>query len=208
MAYIVQCTPEAAKILFQYGAEKDKRNSISVLDELLCTLDSRLFSAGASRILVHALHATRLGRTKISHAMDLFPWLCNFCDFFARLIGLKTLCSSVGDFGGSSSWSILNQLSCIFNVVTEFLTLFASAWLFINLMVHPSTLFFLSNSQEDGVVQWPFRAALRLRLFSKLTSSSVLPLEPFLQSFPFSVSLKLAASRLVNSLNTLLLEQR
>ena len=65
-------------ILSQYGAEKHQRNSISVLVELVCTLDSRLFSGGASRILVRALHATRLG-----------SWI------FARLFGLKTLCSSV-----------------------------------------------------------------------------------------------------------------
>ena len=65
---IVQCAPEAAKIFSQYGAEKHQRSSISVLVELLCTLDSRLFSAGASRILVHALHATRPGRTNFSHA--------------------------------------------------------------------------------------------------------------------------------------------
>ena len=67
------CALEAAKIISQCGAEKHQRNSISVLVELLCALDSRLFSAGASRILVHALHATRLGRTNFSHAMDLFP---------------------------------------------------------------------------------------------------------------------------------------
>ena len=155
MALIVQCAPEAAKILSQYVAEKHQRNSISVLVELLFTLDSRLFSAGAPRILVHALHATRLGRTNFSHAMDLFPWLCDFVNFCTR--GLQE------DFGGSSSWSILNQLSCTFNVATDFLSLFASAWLFISLMVHPSTL--LPNSQEDGVVQLPW-SALRLRLFS------------------------------------------
>ena len=78
----MQCALEAAKVLSQYGAEKHQRNSsISVLVELLCTLDSRLFSVGASRILVHALHATRLGSTNSSHAMDLFQWLCDFCEF-------------------------------------------------------------------------------------------------------------------------------
>ena len=50
-------------------------------------LDVRLFSAGTSRILVHALHATRLGRTNFSHAMDFFPWLCEICEFLhAQLV--------------------------------------------------------------------------------------------------------------------------
>ena len=88
------CSGGCQNSLSQYGAGKHQRNSISVLVELLCTLDSRLFSAGASRILVHALHATRLGMTNY-HAKDLFPWPCDFCEFFARLIGLKILCSSV-----------------------------------------------------------------------------------------------------------------
>ena len=69
----VQCAPEAAKILSQYGTEKHQRNSISVLVEFLCTMDSRLFSAGASRILVHALHATRLGRTSFPHDEPFCP---------------------------------------------------------------------------------------------------------------------------------------
>ena len=73
MAQIVQCAPENAKILSQYGTEKHQRNGISVLVELLCTLDSRLSFAGASRILVRALHATRLGKTNFPHAMDPFP---------------------------------------------------------------------------------------------------------------------------------------
>ena len=77
----MQCAPEAAKILSQYGSEKHQRNSISNLVELLCTLDSRLFSAGASRILVHALHATRLGRTNFSHAMGFFRDCVNFVNF-------------------------------------------------------------------------------------------------------------------------------
>ena len=146
----MQCAPEAAKILSQYGAEKHQRNSISVLVGLPCTLDSRLFSAGASRILVHALHATRLGRTNFPTRWTFFSvtvWLLwIFCapkwsQDFVLFRGLHE------DFGGSSSWSILNLLSCMFIVATECLSLFASAWLFISLMVHPST-------------------ALRLRLFS------------------------------------------
>ena len=67
---------------------------------------------------------------------------------------------------------------------------------------------FLPNSQEDGVVQLPFRPALRLRLFSNGLRARSFLSEPFLQSFPFSVSLKPETSWLFNSLNTLLLEER
>ena len=64
------------------------------------------------------------------------------------------------DFGGSSSWSILNQLSCILNFSHFSLRLdCSSVWWCIQ--AH-----FLPDSQEDGVVQLPFRPALRLRLFS------------------------------------------
>ena len=75
-------------------ALRNNRNSISVLVELLCTLDSRLFSAGASRILVRALHARRLGRTKFPTRWTFFRD-CVPSVNFARLIGLKTLCTSV-----------------------------------------------------------------------------------------------------------------
>ena len=90
----MQCAQEAAKILSQYGTEKHQRNSISVLVELLCTLDSRLFSAGASRILVHALHATTLRKTNFPTRWTFFRDCVTFVNF-ARLIGLKTLCFSV-----------------------------------------------------------------------------------------------------------------
>ena len=87
-------------------------------------------------------HEARLDQ--FSHAMDFF-FFCdcvtfvNFCmpiwtQDFVLFRGLHE------DFGGSSSWSILNQLSCTFKVATEFQSLFASAWQFISLMVHPSTL--------------------------------------------------------------------
>ena len=61
--------------------------------------------------------------TDFSNAMDLFSvtvWLLwNFCTLdwsqdFVLFRGLHE------DFGGSSSWCILNQVSCIFNVATEF----------------------------------------------------------------------------------------
>ena len=157
-----------------------------------CDLDSRLFSAGASRILVHALHATRLGRTNFSHAMDLCPWLCDFCEFLhAQLV------SRLG----------ANQLSCIFNVATEFWVTFR-----FGLTDHQSDgasqAHFLPNSQEDEVVQLPFKPALRLRLFSNglLAPSFLSNLSS--NYFPFSVSLKRETSWLFNSLTTLLLEER
>ena len=66
-------------------------------------LDVRLFSAGTSRILVHALHATRLGRTNFSHAMDFFSVTVWNLWIFARSIGLKTLCSSVVSMKSSAA---------------------------------------------------------------------------------------------------------
>ena len=169
----MQCAPEAAKILSQYGAEKHQRDSISVLVELLCTLDSRLFSAGASRILVHALHAKRLGRTNFPTRWTFFRdcvTFVNFCTLnwsqdFVPFRGLYE------DFGGSSSWSILNQLSCIFKVATEFShsalrSFHFGFWLDCSPIWWCIQAHFLPNSQEDGVVQLPFRPTLRLRLFS------------------------------------------
>ena len=44
---------------------------------------------------------------------------------------------------------------------------------------------FLPHSLEDGVVQSPFRPALRLRLFFKWTARTILPLEPFPPIFSF-----------------------
>ena len=47
---------------------------------LLCTLDWRLF-LGSSLILVHALHATRLGRTRFSTRSTFFRGTVNFVNF-------------------------------------------------------------------------------------------------------------------------------
>ena len=198
----MQCAPEAAKILSQYGAEKHQRNSISVLVELICALDSRLFSAGASRILVHALHATRLRPIYPRDGpFSVTVWLSWI---FARLIGLTTVLvrGRHEDFGGSSSWSILNQLSWIFKRCHWFLSLFASAWLFISLMVHPSTLFW-----------WRWNCAITIQASTEVEIvfnglRTVLPLEPFLQSSLFRVPLKPETSWLYNSLNAFLLEER
>ena len=67
---------------------------------------------------------------------------------------------------------------------------------------------FLQNSWEDGVVQLPFRPALRLRLFSNglLAPSFLSNLSS--NYFPSGVSLKPETSWPYNSLNTLLLEER
>ena len=160
---IVQCAPEAAKILSQYGAEKHQRDSISVLVELLCTLDSRLFSAGASRILVHALHAKRLGRTNFPTRWTFFRdcvTFVNFCTLnwsqdFLLFRGLYE------DFGGSSRFKVATEFShsalCSFHF---------GFWLDCSPIWRCIQAHFLPNSQEDGVVQLPFRPTLRLRLFS------------------------------------------
>ena len=67
---------------------------------------------------------------------------------------------------------------------------------------------FLPNSQEDGVVQLPFRPALRLRLFSNGLRApsflSSLSSNLFLSAFRWNLRLLW----LLNSLNTLLLEER
>ena len=163
---ILQCAPEAATILSQDGAEKHQRNSISVLVELLCTLESRLFSAGASRILVHALHATRLGRTNFPCAMDLFPWLCDFCEFLhAQLV--SRLCAL--------PWSPWRLRRLVVLAYSTFPLNFSHSalhnfhfgfWLDCSTIWWCIQAHFLPNSQEDRVVQLPFRPALRLRLFS------------------------------------------
>ena len=44
---------------------------------------------------------------------------------------------------------------------------------------------FCPDSQEDGVVQSTIQASTAVEIVFKWTASSVLPLEPFLQSFSF-----------------------
>ena len=117
------------------------------------------------------------------------------------------------DFGGSSSWSTNNLLSRIFNVATEFLSLcfadfslFASAWLFISLMVHPSTLFAEFTRRWSCAITIQVSTAVEIVL--KWTASSVLPLEPFLQSFSFQRFAEPQTSWLFNSSNARVLEER
>ena len=101
---IVQCASEAAKILSQYGAEKRQRNSISVLVGLLCTLDSRLLSVDASRIFFGTSSTPRGSVGKIFPSdVPFFSVTVWLSWIFARLIGLKTLCSSVVSMGTSAA---------------------------------------------------------------------------------------------------------
>ena len=83
MAYIVQCAREAVKIISQYDAEKHQRKSISVLIDLLCTLDSREF---------WYIPSTPRGSVRPIFPRD-GPFFrdCMTFVYFALLIGLKTL---------------------------------------------------------------------------------------------------------------------
>ena len=196
----MQCAPEDAKIFSQYGAEKHQRNSLSVLVV-------HVFSAGASRILVHALHEARLDQFfPCDGLFSVTVWLLWI---FARLIGLKTLCSSVVSMKSSAARRPEAFLTNCHSYSTSPLNFShfslrlecSSVWWCIQ--AH-----FLPNSQEDGVVQLPFRPALQLRLFSigLLAPSFLSNLSS--NYFPFSVSLKLETSWPFNSLNTPLLEER
>ena len=141
--------------------------------------------------------------------MDLFPWLCDFCEIFTRLIGLKTLCSSVVSMKTSAA-----RRPEAFSTIRHAYSTLPLSFSHFSLRLDCSSFWwciqahFLPNSQEDGVVQLPSRPALRLRLFS-----SGLPAPSFLSNLssnycPFSVTLKPQTSWLFNSLNTLLLDER
>ena len=187
----MQCALQAVKKLSQYGAEKHHRNSISVLVELLCTLDSRLLSAGASRILVYALHATRLGKTNFCPCDGTFSMTVWLLWIFARLIGLKTLCSSV-----SMKTSAARRPEAFLTNCHAFSTLPLNCSHFSLrldcssscLMVHPSTLFAEFTGRWSCATT--IQASTAVEIVFKWTARTVLPLEPFLQSLPFSVSLK------------------
>ena len=188
------------------------RNTREIASQLslsfFCTLDSRLSSAGASRILVHALHATRLGRTNFPMRWTFFRDCVTFVNF-ARSIGLKTLCSSVVSMKTSAArrpGAFLTNCHAYSTLPLNFSHFSlrldcSSVWWCIQ--AH-----FLQNSWEDGVVQLPFRPALRLRLFSNglLAPSFLSNLSS--NYFPSGVSLKPETSWPYNSLNTLLLEER
>ena len=55
-------------------------------------------------------------------------------------------------------------------------------------MVHPSTLFAEFTGRWSCAIT--IQASTAVEIVFKWTASSVLPLEPFFQSFPFRVSLK------------------
>ena len=55
-------------------------------------------------------------------------------------------------------------------------------------MVHPSTLFAEFTGRWSCAIA--SQASTAVEIVFKWTARTVLPLEPFLQSFPFSVSLK------------------
>ena len=123
---------------------------------------------------------------------------------FARISGLKTLCSSVVSMttlaarrpeAFSTNCHAYSTLPLNFSHFSLRLDC-SSVWWCIRAHFWP-------NSQEDGVVQLPFRPALQLRLFS-----NGLPTPSFLSNlsfnyFPFSVSLKPETSWPFNSPSTL-----
>ena len=91
----------------QHGAEKHQRNSISVLVELSGTLDSRLFSAGASLLsLVLAFWCV----PSAPRACDGLSAVtqCRFCEsLHVQLVSRRVLFRRLlEDFGGSESWNI------------------------------------------------------------------------------------------------------
>ena len=59
------------------------------------------------------------------------------------------------------------------------------ARLFTNLMVHPNTLFTEFTGRWSCAIT--IQASTTVEIALGWTASSVLPLEPFLQSFPFSL---------------------
>ena len=149
--------------------------------------------------------------------MDLFQRLCDFREFFfARLIGLKTLCSSVVpwrlrrlDRPEAFLTNCHAHTTLPLNFSHSALRCFHfGCWLDCSPIWWCIQAHFLPNSQEDGVVQLPLRPALRWRLFSNRLRARSFLSNLSSNYFPFSVSLKPETSWLFNSLHTLLLEER
>ena len=122
VAQIVQCAPEAAEILSQYGAEKH-REIASQLSLNFFVLWTHVFSLLAHREFWYMPSSPRGSVRPIFPMRWTFFRDCvtfvNFCTLnwsqdFVLFRGLHE------DVGGSSSRSILNQLSYIFNVAPEF----------------------------------------------------------------------------------------
>ena len=131
------------KTLSQHGVEKHQRNSISVFVELLCTLDSRpFFWLIANFGSCPARHEAE--QDQFFHATDLFPWHCvtfvNFCtpnwsQDFVLFRGIHE------DLAARRPEALLTNCHACSTPPLNFLSLIASAWLFISQTVHSSTLF-------------------------------------------------------------------
>ena len=168
-----------------FSIRRWEANSLSFF--VLWTL---VFSLLAHReFLVYALHATRLGWTNFPTRWTFFFFVIVWLSWtFACLFGLKTLCSSVVSMKTSAARrpeAFLTNCHAHSRLPLNFshfsLRLDSSSvWWCIQAHL-------LLNSPEDGVVQLPFKPALRLRLFFRWTARTVFPLEPFLLSFPCSV---------------------
>ena len=161
----MQCAPEAAERLSHNTVLRNTRETASHFSLSFFVLWTHVFFLGSSIILVHALHATRLGRTNFS-TRQTFPWHCvtfvNFCSpnwsqDFVLVRGLHE------DLAARRPEALFTNCR-IFNAALNFCHFSlrldcSSVWWCIQ--AH-----FLPNSQEGGVVQLPFRPALRLRLFT------------------------------------------
>ena len=138
MAWIVQCAPEAAEILSHYGAEKHQRNSISVLVELLCTLDPPSF------LCREFWYMPSTPRGSVGPIFPVWWTFLRDCVTCSSPVSMKT--------------SAARRPEAFITNCHAYSTLPPSVWWCI-------PAHFLPSSQEDGVVQLPFRPALRLRLF-------------------------------------------
>ena len=157
----------SAKILSHYGAEKKhqkkKTSQFSLYFGLTSFLSWCIANFGTS--------STPRGSVEpISPRDGPFPVTVWLSWFFARLIGLKTLCSSVVSMKTSAarlpeafltnchtySTLPLNFSHCSLRLDCS------SVWWCIQAHFYRP----VNSVKEDGVVQLPFKPALRLRLFS------------------------------------------
>ena len=182
------------------------RNTRQIASQFSLSFFVRLFSAGASRILVHALHATRLGRTNFPTRWTFFRDCVTFV-FFARLFGLKTLCSSVVSMKTSATRrpeAFLTNCHAYSRLPLNFSH--------FSLRLDCSSVWWCIQAhffaEFTGRWRCATTASTAVEIVFKWIARTVLPLEPSLQSFPFSVSLKPETSWLYHYSNTVLLEER
>ena len=194
-AALVHCARQSAKTLSKYGAEKHQRNSISVFVEPSDTLDSRLFSAGASllllvlEILVRALnHATRLRWTFSCDSVSLSVNRCTLTwsqDLRSSVNSLKTW--------AARSPEIFNPIVMNIQLCHRILVTFCFGfWLDCSSACWCLLAHFLPYSLQDVVVQLPFRYSQhcdRECFFDGLRAKSFFS-NFFLQSFHSAVSRK------------------